>query len=350
MRHVKLPALMTPAEKLARVASGASDTARSALTRRSGTIYVPNADGVTGTIIGPGAGSDGTGTAQGVAPWVGDTTPPGRPTGVTATSSGGVVVATWDGTLEGGVPADFAFVRVYASDGSSGERLLGELTGAGSCPAADFAAGSAVEVWAVAYDAARDRTGALARNASEPSETVEVEVVDASADAITETYEEYAVSPSRAEAPTEGWSREPPPASAEGVVWRRTVTITGDGMATRSTPVPLTGEPGVTLSIEADGGTVLRNSAGSTTLSAVVYQGAAECRTLAEVRAAFGRGASVEWSELGPSGWEAIGPDDPRLSEGGMALTADGQDISGQATYRCCLVVIDENGVTIYGN
>ena len=95
---------------------------------------------------------------------------------------------------------------------------------------------------------------------------------------------------------------------------------------------------------------MLRNSAGSTTLRAVVYQGASECRTLAEVRAAFGQGASVEWSELGPSGWEAVGPSDPRLSEGGMALTADGQDISGQATYRCCLVVIDENGVSIYGN
>ena len=68
------------------------------------------------------------------------------------------------------------------------------------------------------------------------------------------------------------------------------------------------------------------------------------------VRAAFGEGASVEWSELGPSGWEAIAPSDPRLSEGGMALTADGADISGQATYRASLVVIDENGVRIYGN
>lgn len=332
------------------IASKALRLAQGLSTARPGTIYVPNADGVTGTIIGPGAGSDGTGTAQGVAPWVGDTAPPGRPTGVTATSSGGVVVATWDGTLEGGVPADFAFVRVFASDGSSGERLLGELTGAGSCPAADFGAGSVVSVWAVAYDAARDRTGALARNASEPSETVEVEVVDAPAGAVTEAYEEYALSPSRTEAPTEGWSREPPPASAGGVTWRRTVTVTGDGMATRSAPVPLTGEPGVTLSIEADGGTVLRNSAGSTTLRAVAYQGAVECRTIDAVRAAFGAGASVEWSELGPSGWAAVGPSDPRLSEGGMALTADGQDISGQATYRASLVIIDENGVSIYGN
>lgn len=174
--------------------------------------------------------------------------------------------------------------------------------------------------------------------------------LDLASGAVTEAYEEYALSPSRTEPPTSGWSREPPPASAEGVVWRRTVTVTGDGMATRSAPVPLTGEPGVTLSIEADGGTVLRNSAGSTTLRAVVYQGSSELRTLAGVRAAFGAGASVEWGELGPSGWEPVAPADPRLSEGGMALTADGTDISGQATYRCCLVVIDEIGVSIYGN
>lgn len=230
MRHVKLPALMTPAERLARVASGASDTARAALTRRSGTIYVPSADGATGTIIGPGAGTDETGTAQGVATWVGDTTPPGRPTGVTATSSGGVVVATWDGTLEGGVPADFAFVRVYASDGSSGERLLGELTGAGSCPAADFDAGSVVEVWAVAYDAARDRTGALARNASDPSDAVEVEVVDKGLDAaeVAEQTQWHFWHDEEGAHVTEGDR----PADGEAIVGKN-VLLTGDGLQVR---------------------------------------------------------------------------------------------------------------------
>lgn len=189
----------------------------------------------------------------------------------------------------------------------------------------------------------------ISSEVTEASDKAEL-AAQVAAGAVAETYEEYALSPSRAEPPDGGWSREPPPASAEGVTWRRTVTVTGDGMATRSAPVPLTGEPGVTLSIEADGGTVLRNSAGSTTLRAVAYQGAVECRTIEAVRAAFGEGASVEWSELGPSGWAAVGPSDPRLSEGGVALTADGADISGQATYRASLVIIDKNGVSIYGN
>lgn len=189
----------------------------------------------------------------------------------------------------------------------------------------------------------------LSTEVTEASDKAE-QAAQSAAGAVTESYEEYALSPSRTEAPIEGWSRDRPADSSVGVVWRRLVTVTGDGMATRSAPVPLTGEDGVTLSIEADGGTVLRNSAGSTTLRAVAYQGVSECRTLAEVRTTFGDGASVEWYELGPSGWVAVAPADPRLSEGGMALTAEGHDISGQATYRCCLVVIDENGVSIYGN
>lgn len=172
-RHVKLTSLMTPAEKLARVAASASDVARAAVTRRSGTIYVPNADGVTGTIIGPGAGSDGTGTAQGVAPWVGDTTPPGRPTGVTATSAWGIVYVTWDGTLEGGVPADFDHVSVLV-DGSE----VAQMSRQGTVAVEGLTAGATVTVTLVAYDDAHARDGSPSPNASEPSEPVTATVSD----------------------------------------------------------------------------------------------------------------------------------------------------------------------------
>ena len=77
----------------------------------SGTIVTHNEDG-SKTILGQAAGS------AGVAQWVGDTTAPGIPTGVTASSSSGVVTVTWDGTLDGGVPEDFAYVTVTATDGS----------------------------------------------------------------------------------------------------------------------------------------------------------------------------------------------------------------------------------------
>ena len=70
-------------------------------TKSSGSIVTHNKDG-SKTILGRAAGS------AGVAQWVGDTTAPGVPTGLSVSSSLGMVTATWDGTLDGGVPEDFA--------------------------------------------------------------------------------------------------------------------------------------------------------------------------------------------------------------------------------------------------
>ena len=165
MRHVKLPGLMTPAERMARAAASAGDIARRALTRKSGTVVVQNDDG-TKTVIGEGAGVDDTGAPNGVAQWVGDTTPPGVPTGVSCSSSGGVLTVSWDGTLEGGVPADFAAVDVYASTGEGAELYLGALTEAGSLSTSGLEQGSTVEVSASARDAARDEDGNPAPNSS----------------------------------------------------------------------------------------------------------------------------------------------------------------------------------------
>lgn len=111
----------------------------------------------TGTWIGSGAVGNG-----GVAPWVGDTTPPGKPAGVSATSAWGTVYAKWDGTLEGGVPEDFAYVEV-AIDGV----VVGRITEAGTVAVDGYEDGHEATVAFVAYDAARDRTGALSPNDSD---------------------------------------------------------------------------------------------------------------------------------------------------------------------------------------
>lgn len=176
-RHEKLDGLMSDAEALVRIAANAQDTANRALTRRSGTIVVQNEDG-SKTVIGPGAGTDATGLPTGVAEWVGDTTVPGVPTGISASSSGGVVVVTWDGTLDGGVPADFAYIRVTATDGAT-STVVGDLTGAGSVSTADYPDRTELTVTAVSYDAARDLDGNFARNESDPSSPVSVTVTDA---------------------------------------------------------------------------------------------------------------------------------------------------------------------------
>lgn len=154
------------------LASAAFKETRSQATARPGSVYIPNGDG-TATIIGPAAGSDATGGMQGVAPWVGDTTPPGRPTGVTATSAWGIVYVSWDGTLEGGVPADFDHVSVLV-DGSE----VAQMSRQGTVAVEGLAAGATVTVTLVAYDDAHARDGSPAPNASRPSDPVTVEVSD----------------------------------------------------------------------------------------------------------------------------------------------------------------------------
>lgn len=157
------------ASKALRVANGLS-------TARPGSLYIPNEDG-TGTLIGPAAGTDPTGGANGVAPWVGDTTPPGKPTGITCSSAWGTLYVNWDGTLEGGVPADFAYVSVLV-DGTE----IARMVEAGTAVREDLENGATVQVTAVAYDAARDRNGNPAPNASEAFGPVSVQISDERAD------------------------------------------------------------------------------------------------------------------------------------------------------------------------
>jgi hypothetical protein len=140
------------------------------LTYLSGTIAVDNGDG-TETWIGGGDTGAAMPGSNGIIPWVGDTTPPGRPTGVTAVCRTECVFVQWDGTLEGGVPADFDHVELYAKPDSTGESLdLGQLRGRGELATGVLPVGDVVEVWAIAYDNAHDVNGVSKPNASDESE------------------------------------------------------------------------------------------------------------------------------------------------------------------------------------
>lgn len=140
------------------------------LTYLSGTIAVDNGDG-TETWIGGGDTGAAMPGSNGIIPWVGDTTSPGRPTGVTAVCRTECVFVQWDGTLEGGVPADFDHVELHAKPDSTGESLdLGQLRGKGELATGVLPVGDVVEVWAVAYDNAHDVNGVSKPNASDESE------------------------------------------------------------------------------------------------------------------------------------------------------------------------------------
>ena len=137
--------------------------------RTAGVIVVPNRDG-TDTVLG----------VNGVAPWVGDTTPPGRPLDIEATSHLGTALIRWGGELEGGVPSDFRCVRIWArdtGDANAVKMLAGELSAAGEVNTGVFAAGTTLDVWATALDNAHNRDGSPAYNESVESEHVQVEIL-----------------------------------------------------------------------------------------------------------------------------------------------------------------------------
>ena len=173
MRHTKLDGLMTPAERIARVAASAYDAATAPATAPSGTIAVSNADG-TKTIIGPqaGAGEEAPG-GQAIATHVGDTTPPPVPTGITAWSGDGSLHVSWDGTLSGDVPADFDHISILV-DGKE----VARLSSAGSVTVGGVEAGATVSVTATAEDDACLADGTPAHNVSAPCAAVVVEIRD----------------------------------------------------------------------------------------------------------------------------------------------------------------------------
>lgn len=155
------------------IASAALSKAESRITVATGTVVADNADG-TQTWIG----SNGSDDTSGVIKWVGDLSAPGRPLGLAAACSMQCVVVSWDGTLENGVPSDFAYIEVFARREGSVDDVVswGRLSSAGMLMSPRYDIGTIFDVYAIAYDDAHDSTGMLARNRSEQSDLITVAV------------------------------------------------------------------------------------------------------------------------------------------------------------------------------
>lgn len=155
----------------ASLAQLALSKAKKQQTRKSASSTWHNVYG-TRTVIGPDAGSSG------IAPWVGDTTAPGMPTGISVDSSAGMILVSWDGSLEGGVPADFDHVQILV-DGVE----AGQLRVRGTAALGPYEADSVHNVSARAWDDAHAEDGSPAPNGSTETAPVSVtvrSVVDAS--------------------------------------------------------------------------------------------------------------------------------------------------------------------------
>ena len=156
----------------------AHNNAQTQRTSNTGSHFIPSGnvdengkpDG-TGSIIGSGANGGS------IAPWVNDTTPPGAPTGITVTSQASMILVTWDGTLQGGVPDDFDHIGVEI-DGVEAIKINAK----GTYPSDDsYVPGSMHDVRARAYDNAHDTNGQPKPNVSGYSPAITVKIVGAAA-------------------------------------------------------------------------------------------------------------------------------------------------------------------------
>ena len=88
------------------------------------------------------------------------------------------VVVSWDGTLEDGVPSDFAYIEIFARREGNVDDVVswGRLSSAGMLMSPRYDIGTVFDVYAIAYDDAHDSTGMLARNRSEQSDLITVAV------------------------------------------------------------------------------------------------------------------------------------------------------------------------------
>lgn len=156
----------------------AHNNAQTQRTSNTGSHFIPSGnvdengkpDG-TGSIIGSGANGGS------IAPWVNDTTPPGVPTGITVTSQASMILVTWDGTLQGGVPDDFDHISIEI-DGVEAIKINAK----GTYPSDDsYVPGSVHDVRARAYDNAHDTNGQPKPNVSDYSSAIMVKIIGAAA-------------------------------------------------------------------------------------------------------------------------------------------------------------------------
>lgn len=141
---------------------------------------------------------------------------------------------------------------------------------------------------------------------------------------VSTTEVRYQASNSGTTAPTGTWSATPVTGSAGQYVWTRTVVTYSDGKSTTSYAVSRNGTNGangadaLTISVTSSGGTIFKNTAIATTLTAHVYKGGAE--VTGNALTALG---TIKWYKDG--GATAVAT--------GSAFTVAAGDVTNKASY-----------------
>ena len=153
----------------------------------------------------------------------------------------------------------------------------------------------------------------------------------------------YASGPSSTVAPTAGWSTVASAHQEGQYVWQKTVTTFNNGTTETSMPTCLSGadgEPATTLRIDSSRGTVFKNNAVSTVLSAVIYRGGVRITDMNTLRNTFGSGAYLQWSwqRLDEERFGVISASDSRLINDGFSFVLSADDVDTKVTFMCELI------------
>lgn len=156
---------------------------------------------------------------------------------------------------------------------------------------------------------------------------------------------QYAQGSSQTTAPSSGWSSTAPTREDGKYIWQKSVSTLGDGSIVESDPVCISGfdgsdgEDAVTLRIDSSRGTVFKNSAVSTVLSAVIYKGSQRITDAATMKQVFGASAYLEWSwqKMDEAVFGTILSTDSRIGDGGFTLTLSPDDVDTKAVFMCQL-------------
>ena len=153
----------------------------------------------------------------------------------------------------------------------------------------------------------------------------------------------YALSTSASTAPSQGWSANAPPWEDGKYMWQKTVTTYADGSTDESTATCLSGAKGqdaTVLRIDSSRGTVFKNNAVATVLSAVIYHGSQRITNITALRSAFGATAYLQWKwqRLNDNAFGTISASDTRLSQDGFCFTLSPEDVDVKVTFMCELI------------
>ena len=153
----------------------------------------------------------------------------------------------------------------------------------------------------------------------------------------------YASGPSYAVAPAGGWSTVAPTHQEGQYIWQKTVTTYNNGETDTSMPTCLSGadgEPATTLRIDSSRGTVFKNNAVSTVLTAIIYRAGLRITDISTLRSTFGSGAYLQWSwqRMDEERFGVISADDARISSDGFSFTLSPEDVDTKVTFMCELI------------